>query len=188
MPNLPKYEDWKAPWELKGEDFDEEAARKYIYTLSSDKEKLQGRITAASTEKTTLQEQLDAKVKELEAAQAKGDNAEVVTNLQNEKRDLSEKLEKSLLENLQLKVADDKGLPLSQAKRLSGKTKEELEADADEFLKEFGAAKADPNNDDEDEDEVGPRISPRLTTPGDHTRTEDAPVDIDKIIDSIPRS
>lgn len=40
---------------------------------------------------------------------------------------------------LRAEVALDKGLTVSQAKRLVGTTKEELEADADELLKDIGA-------------------------------------------------
>lgn len=46
-------------------------------------------------------------------------------------------------EILRRDIASDKGLTLAQAKRLHGATKEELEADADEFLAENGPAKDD---------------------------------------------
>lgn len=42
---------------------------------------------------------------------------------------------------LKLQVAFDKGLTAAQAKRLVGGSKEELEADADEILRDFAAAK-----------------------------------------------
>ncbi|MEU3986190.1 hypothetical protein AB0F77_40045 [Streptomyces sp. NPDC026672] len=41
-------------------------------------------------------------------------------------------------ENTRLKVALEKGLTIAQANRLSGSTKEELEADADAYLAEIG--------------------------------------------------
>lgn len=44
---------------------------------------------------------------------------------------------------LRLQVAIDKGLTPVQAKRLVGKTREELEADADDLLEAFGGKKAD---------------------------------------------
>lgn len=44
---------------------------------------------------------------------------------------------------LRAEVAQAKGLTAAQAKRLSGATKEELEADADELLAAFGGAKGD---------------------------------------------
>ena len=42
---------------------------------------------------------------------------------------------------LRAEVANDKGLTPSQAKRLIGSTREELEADADDLLKDIGAQK-----------------------------------------------
>jgi hypothetical protein len=48
---------------------------------------------------------------------------------------------------LRLEVAAEKGLTLTQAKRLVGSTKDELEADADELLESFGgAAGGNPDN------------------------------------------
>lgn len=48
---------------------------------------------------------------------------------------------------LRLEVAAEKGLTLTQAKRLVGSTKEELEADAEELLESFGgAAGGNPDN------------------------------------------
>lgn len=45
---------------------------------------------------------------------------------------------------LRLEVATSKGLTPAQAKRLTGSTVEELEADADELLEAFGGTKAPP--------------------------------------------
>lgn len=45
------------------------------------------------------------------------------------------------LEGIRAQVALAKGLTASQAKRLVGSTKEELEADADELIKDIGATK-----------------------------------------------
>lgn len=44
------------------------------------------------------------------------------------------------LSTLKAEVASEKGLTLKQAKRLVGKSREELEADADEILADFGPA------------------------------------------------
>src|SRR5680860_146845 len=95
---FPKLVDWKAPWELKDEEFDEESARKYIYDLASDKDKLQGKVTAANTERdsakaevTTAKAELTTSKTELEAAQAKG-NETVVADLQGKLKVSEEKL------------------------------------------------------------------------------------------------
>jgi hypothetical protein len=47
---------------------------------------------------------------------------------------------------LRAEIANAKGLTPSQAKRLVGSTKEELEADADELLKDIGAQKKAGNH------------------------------------------
>lgn len=187
---LPKLEDWKAPWELKGEDFDEESARKYIYTLTSDKEKLQEKVSAANTERDQAKQATEDVRKELEAAQAKGDNAEVVTELQGKLRDAESKAAAAELKATRLEVAYDKGIPTKQAHRLQGTTKEELEADADEFLESFAPSSkqgGDEDDDEEDEDAV-PTVRPRrLTSPTDRGGDEIVVRDIEKDIASIPR-
>lgn len=54
---------------------------------------------------------------------------------------------------LRAEVAQAKGLTAAQAKRLTGSTKEELEADADDLLEAFGAKKdTDPGEDDGKQD------------------------------------
>lgn len=63
--------------------------------------------------------------------------------------------------SLRAEVAQAKGLTAAQAKRLSGTSKEELEADADDLLAAFGGKKDTPKDDgdgkpaDEDESKGG---------------------------------
>jgi hypothetical protein len=66
--------------------------------------------------------------------------------------------------SLRLEVASEKGLTAGQAKRLIGSTREELEADADEILKDFAPATQKVVVPDLD---LGPRAtgSPEPTTP-----------------------
>lgn len=52
----------------------------------------------------------------------------------------------STLKAARLEVALDKGLTVKQASRLVGTTKEELEADADEFVSELGSTPGTPAN------------------------------------------
>lgn len=52
-----------------------------------------------------------------------------------------EDAETSKLNELRAEIADAKGLTLKQAKRLTGKTREELEADADDLLESFPTPK-----------------------------------------------
>lgn len=186
---LPKLEDWKAPWEVKGEDFDEESARKYIYTLTSDKEKLQGRVTAAQGERDEAKKAVEDVRKELEAAQAKGDNADVVKDLQAKVAKAEERATTAERKALQYEVAADKEIPLTQAKRLQGTTKEELEADAEEFAQSFGSTAANTGDGDEDDDEENgvPRRTPRRLTNPVGGGGGDEVIDIEKAIASIPR-
>jgi hypothetical protein len=51
----------------------------------------------------------------------------------------AKRAEEAELKALRLEVAGDKGLTPSQARRLVGTTKEELEADADQLLEDFAA-------------------------------------------------
>lgn len=72
-------------------------------------------------------------------------------------------------------VAADKGLTPAQAKFLTGSTKEEMEAQADEILKAFPASGATPP----------PSKTPTPTLKGGSNPTEDA-VDVKSLVDSIP--
>ena len=109
--SFPKFADWKAPWELKVEEFDEEKARKRVYDLESDKFKLQSREAVLKTTVTDLETKVADGVKELEAVQAKGNEA-AVTELQTKNKELQARLESADLRNLQIEVALDKGLPV----------------------------------------------------------------------------
>lgn len=66
---------------------------------------------------------------------------------------------------MRLEIAATKGLTASQAKRLVGTTKEELEADADELLADFAPA----NGGDESKPTPGGRPKERLRGGGDPT-------------------
>lgn len=76
--------------------------------------------------------ELEAKVKEFE------DKDKSESEKATEARTKAEKeRDEAVREALRLNVAFEKGLTPAQAKRLSGSTKEELEADADELLELF---------------------------------------------------
>ena len=187
MPAVPKYEDWKAPWEAKDEDFDEEVARKFIHGLLSDKEKLQAKVTTANTERDEAKTALTEKQKELDTAVASGPDKDTVEKLQASVKEAEVKAAKAEAKVLRYDVAVDKNVPLKQAKRLQGNTKEELEADADEFLKDFSPADAEDEDDEDNDDETSLSRVPRLTNSTDPKRGEDVTLDIDKAVASIPR-
>lgn len=91
---------------------------KTINTLRADNKKLENQLkiqrTADASSKTELEKL-----------------TERLTNAEKE-------LEKTRIEALKLDIAAEKGLSKSQAKRLQGTTKEELEADADDMREAFG--------------------------------------------------
>lgn len=73
-------------------------------------------------------------------------------------------------------VALDKGLDMTRAKRLTGTTREELEADADELQTWQAGKPADP---------IPGKPATDLKGGGDPT--EEPPVDVRSVVDSIPR-
>lgn len=116
-----------APW---GDDanFDADRAKKLINDLRSDKKKTQDALDEIRSE---LKKHEDAKKSDTEKLTERADNAEKSA------ADATGQL-------LRLEVALDnapEGMPLAEvrklAKRLSGSTKEELEADAAEFFESF---------------------------------------------------
>jgi hypothetical protein len=73
-------------------------------------------------------------------------------------------------------VALDKGLDMTRAKRLTGATREELEADADELQSWQAGKPADPVPN-----------KPAVDLKGGGDPTEDPDVDLRQVVDSIPR-
>lgn len=103
------------------------------------------RITKANQEAANYRRQLREAQKELDqhrkAAQDKAD----ADKSEAEKRAAAEqRAAEAELKATRLEVAAEKGLTPAQAKRLVGTTREELEADADEILRDFPVAPAAP--------------------------------------------
>lgn len=65
-----------------------------------------------------------------------------IADLENAERERAEQYDKLQLETLRERVAREKGLPDKLIARLSGTTREELEADADDLLEAFPARKS----------------------------------------------
>lgn len=101
--------------------FDEARARAKIAKQNSENAALRARLKDA--------EPLAAKARELEEAQKS--EAERVTERLTAAEERAQRAEAQLLLS---EVAAEKGLTAAQAKRLIGKTREELLADADDFL------------------------------------------------------
>lgn len=84
---------------------------------------------------------------------------------------------------LRAEVALAKGLTATQAKRLVGDTQEELEADADELLKDLGQSKSS----DGDERKPSTRPTERLSGGSDPTNNDTDEMDPAKLAESVPR-
>lgn len=143
MPKLPEFKDWKAPWEKSETEFSADVAKKFIYDLHKDNEKL----TDEKSELKTQNDELQGKVSEAEKASMT--DAEKAAR---DKADLEKKLADASEKDLdvaRLELALEHGLTKSQAKRLVGKTKDELTADAEELVKDLGLAKTEESTEGE---------------------------------------
>lgn len=162
---LPKLEDWKAPWEVDadGKDIPEEdqkidaaKLKKYLHGLLSDKNRFAARADEASEKADELEKKLAEATdpKELEKLQGE------VKKARDEAAAAKEEAKKGA-NALKWEVALEKGLTKTQAKRLVGSTREELEADADELIAEFGTKGKGGKGDDEGEPDDDVHRGPR---------------------------
>lgn len=158
MPKLGKFEDYQAPWEVKGEDPDPEKIKRHYYNLLSDKEKLDEKVAAITTERDEYKSKLDEfETKDMsEIDRLKRENEE----LKNRKPEADPN---TALENARLKLAIEHGLTVKQASRLSGSTAEELEADVPELLSDLGKS----GNDGGDDGDQGSPFAGRYRTGND---------------------
>jgi membrane protein involved in colicin uptake len=117
------------------------------------------------------------KLKEIED-QDKSESQKANDRADAEKRRADEAEERAL----RLEVAHDKGLTAAQAKRLVGSTREELEADADALLEEFGDGSSSKGNG------KPPARKPKERLKGG-TDPEDGPdeTDVSKIVEKVRR-
>lgn len=186
MSGLPKFEEWKAPWEInsEGKDIPEDEQKidsgklkKYLHGLLGDKERGQTKVAEVTAERDALKAKVDEAARE-------GENE--TQRLQRENKELEDKLAKggdSDVRALRLEVALDKGLTALQAKRLVGSTREEIETDADALVEAFGGSGKGNG------DEANPLArTPRpLVNAGDPDPDAGADTDVSKVLDQIPR-
>lgn len=128
-----------------------------------DPERAQAKIKKANQEAANLR----AKLKELEPLAAKAKELEDAGRSELEKlTSRAEQAERAKAEvearALRLEVAFEKGLTPAQAKRLVGASREELEADADEILRDFPVK---PERRFGGTADTGPRNGPVATDP-----------------------
>lgn len=162
MANLPdKFEDWTWPWE-RGE-VDEERLAKRLFRVLQDVEKARDRNTVLAAEKDQLAKDLQKANDDLEDARESGggdgkpdaalteENKSLKRQVRELERDKGKTPESAQQEIDRLTVALDLGLSLADSKRLVGKTRDEIEADARTFAEEHGIELGG----NEDGDELG---------------------------------
>lgn len=183
MPKLPEFKDWKAPWEKTGTEFNADVAKKFIYDLHKDVEGKTEENSALKTQNTELQGKVDEAQRANETEAQKADR---------EKKELEAKLSEADgkdLEITRLKLALEHGLTESQAKRLVGKTSEELTADAEALIEDLGLKKDESNPDDQNGGQpLNGRTRPARVTnplnPGGDTNTG---LSTEQLLKEIPR-
>jgi hypothetical protein len=151
--SFPTLEEWKAPWEKNGTEFDADTAKKLIYNMernaATKAEEHRAKVEELQTEITTVKGDLEtskAKVNELEDAKITDAAERARVQTERELKEMRELLEKAITpqpagqqtgteqtgvtEVDKLKAAMRYGLSEEDAARLVGTTKEELDADA----------------------------------------------------------
>jgi hypothetical protein len=182
MSKLPKIEDWKAPWEVdlkEGDDpkeaLDLDKLKRYIHGVLGDKERLQDANATLTTEAKSLKDEKAAKEREGETTEAR------LTRERDEALKKAEEAGKTSVETLKLRVALEKGLTKTQVKRLVGTTEEELSADADELLAEWGPVDPDRGEGNDDLLRQVPVARPRA---GGDPKPNETVIDVDKAADA----
>lgn len=145
-----KYEDFKAPWEKDGGEIDPEKAKRLLFNALESEATATDKVKTVAAEKSEVDKALEVyKEAETKAARAKESDEERHAR---EKKELEDQLEKAKAgggrETLLLEIALEKNLTKAQAKRLVGETREELEKDADDYLKDIKPAAAEETDDD----------------------------------------
>jgi hypothetical protein len=135
------------------------------------------KISKANREAANLRTRLhDLEEAEKKRADEKKDD---LTKAQEANAELQSKLDTALVRVDRLEVAIDKKLTVKQANRLSGATREELEADADDFLTDLGGAA--------DDKKTPPTKQPReaLKGGGDPTASDDVEMSASEAADAV---
>lgn len=144
-----------------------------------DKDRALAKIRKTNSEAAALRKRVEAYEKaEREADDAKKDD---LTKAQEAQTSMQSQLDKANLELDRLRVAIAKGLTEKQAARLVGSTREELEADADDFLGDLAPAKKD------DPDPVPGKPREKLPRGGGDPDDEVVETDPAKLAALIPR-
>lgn len=139
---LSPYEDWEAPWEKDGGEFDADVARRLIYRLTKNNIEYQNRNETLRNENEDLTEAAQEAAGEGESgSEGGGKDAEKETG----KMD-------SLLE-AKYQAALKHGLDVSDVHRLVGKDAAEIEKDAESLSKRLNPQKSDEEDPEEGSEE-----------------------------------
>jgi hypothetical protein len=166
---LGPYENFEFSSLLTAEEPDLEKLKKYVFGLLRDKAQAQDARDAAKADTTEVQTELDEANAKL-SSNAPADLQAKLAKSEAKVKELEGKIADKELVEVRREVAKDKGLTDAQSKYLTGTTKDELEASADEFIKDNDIQVADPDGEDPEDDERNPLIrTPRATAlnPGD---------------------
>jgi len=140
MAKLPAFDQWTAPWEKNGTEFDADAAKKFIYDLHKDVEtktdeiKIEkGKARDAETAKSELQTQLDAKI-----SGEQGEAAELSRKLAAAEKKIADRAaaDAARAGKALLVALDIEGITAAQAKALAPL----MSGDDDDALKESAEA------------------------------------------------
>lgn len=128
----------------------------------------------------------ERRAKEAEAKLKEADDAQLseTERLQGQVADLQKQAEAAQAKADRFEIAAAKGLNLSQARRLVGSTKEELEQDADEMRSELGLDKEKDQPKEDDAKGIG-RGLPKEDLKAGASNAEDEQPDAGKLADKI---
>ena len=176
------YEDWTPPKFLQGEDVDMERVKLEFFQRESDnatyrrqKKALKAQVEDLRNEVANFRDEKDSgSESESESKERSSDD----DSTKGEKSPGKGSGQGPTLNETRLELALERGLTKSQAMRLRGETREELEADADVYMEEHGLAKPSSNEEqgsEEDESTPPPSRAPRRgdVKSGAHTSHEE---------------
>lgn len=139
------------------------------------------RALQAERERAKALERQLAELKPLAEAAKKAEDEKKseVERLTEQVQKLTQERDSAMVDRDRYQVALDKGLTVTQAKRLVGRTADEFTADADELLADLGAGSSG--------EKEPPAGKPREALSGGGDPTEATEPDIRSVIESIPR-
>lgn len=149
------YEDWTPPKFLQGEDIDVERVKLEFYQRESDNATYRRQKKALNSQIADLRNEVD-RLKD-DDSESESESTETTSADSSTKGDKSSGKgsgQGPSLNEIRLELALEKGLTKSQAMRLRGDTREELEADAKVYMEEHGITSPSDNDEEEQGSEV----------------------------------